>query len=95
MSYTPNSFVGVLYGLSVLFGISHGVGKLNTFKSIAKEDLSKEIKTTATAEKSKAYQEGFEAGVKSTQPKAGGVTYGSEIEKLIAETCGTNLLQQN
>ncbi|KAK5579366.1 hypothetical protein RB653_009048 [Dictyostelium firmibasis] len=93
MSYTPNSFVGVLYGLSFLFGVTHGVGKLNTFKGIAKENLTNEIKTTASAEKSKSYKEGFEAGVKSTQPQSGGITYGSDIERLVAETCGSNLLQ--
>ncbi|EGC34473.1 hypothetical protein DICPUDRAFT_88304 [Dictyostelium purpureum] len=94
MSYTPNSFVGVLYVVSFLMGTSYGAQKVNHFKDVAKNNLIAEIKTTATAEKSKSYQEGFEAGIKSTQPKEG-AKYNSEIERIIGETTGTNFFATN
>eukprot|EP01132_Coremiostelium_polycephalum_P004644 gene4644-5802_t len=92
MTYTPNSFVGVIYGLSFLAGAMYGTRRQAGLKADAKAHLTHDIKSTVVAERKKFYDNGFADGKIAALPPTGKKAYADEIEELFGELLGDEIL---
>ncbi|GAM22630.1 hypothetical protein SAMD00019534_058050 [Acytostelium subglobosum LB1] len=95
MTYTPNSFVGILYGVSFLTGAWYGASRNRELKEKHRNLLIHDIKQTVKDTRAKAAEESFALGKASALPKSETLAAGfaDEFDQLIADTVGDDLVR--
>ncbi|EGG13530.1 hypothetical protein DFA_11291 [Cavenderia fasciculata] len=90
----PNSFVGVLYGISFFTGAWYGSKKNREFKAEAKNALIHDIQNKINAVKEQSFNDGAESVRASLRPQVDGEGFKDEIQQLLADVIGADLVRQ-
>ncbi|EFA74970.1 hypothetical protein PPL_12004 [Heterostelium album PN500] len=93
MSYTPNSFVGLLYTGSFLAGAMYGSMRIKGLKEKHRDLLVHDIEKAVNQTKTKSFEEGivFQKAASAPKIETGGFT--DELDQLVADVVGAELVR--